>query len=86
MGEIRKTLGRLEKRLHIKGRAFSLGFSLMLGFLPRFFEVWESADLAWQARAGRNSLRKLVFIIPFVLESMMEEAAGTAMALQARGL
>jgi biotin transport system permease protein len=64
----------------------SLGISLMLGFLPRFFEVWESANLACDARAGKKGIRRLIVLIPLVTERMMDAAAETAEALEARGM
>jgi biotin transport system permease protein len=77
MRELRSSLGR--------GR-LSLGISLMLGFLPRFFEIWESANLACEARANRKGLRRLIIILPLVIERMMHIAGDTAQALEARGL
>jgi biotin transport system permease protein len=65
---------------------FSLGLSLMLGFLPRFFEIWEAANLAFEARSGRRGLRRLVILTPLVVERMMEAAGETAEALDSRGL
>jgi biotin transport system permease protein len=73
----------------VKRRAysgFSLGLSLMLGFLPRFFEIWENANLAFDARAGKRGLRRLIILIPLVIERMMESAGETAEALDSRGL
>jgi biotin transport system permease protein len=65
---------------------FSLGISLMLGFIPRFFELWETANLACDARACRRGLRRLFILVPLVTERMMEAAADTALAIEARGL
>jgi biotin transport system permease protein len=65
---------------------FSLGLSLMLGFLPRFFELWEAANLAFDARVGKRGLRRLVILVPMVIERMMETAGETAEALESRGL
>ena len=65
---------------------FSLGISLMLGFIPRFFEVWETADIACQARSCKRGLRRLFILVPLVTERMMEAAAETVLALEARGL
>ena len=53
---------------------FSLGLSLMLGFLPRFFEIWETANLAFDARAGKRGIRRIVILVPLVTERMMETA------------
>jgi energy-coupling factor transporter transmembrane protein EcfT len=65
---------------------FSLGLSLMLGFIPRFFEIWETANTAFDARAGKKGLRRLVVLVPLITERMMEMAGETAEALDSRGL
>jgi biotin transport system permease protein len=65
---------------------FSLGISLMLGFLPRFFEVWEAADLAYRARAGKKGLSRFILLLPLVTERMIELAAETAGAMESRGI
>jgi energy-coupling factor transporter transmembrane protein EcfT len=67
-------------------RRFSLGISLMLGFLPRFFEIWETANLACDARAGKKGLRRFLLLMPLIIERMMELAGETAEALESRGL
>jgi biotin transport system permease protein len=77
MSELRDALPR--------GR-LALGVTLMLGFLPRFFEIWEDSESAYRARAGKNSVRKIVTLVPLVTERMIELAVETAMALEARGL
>jgi biotin transport system permease protein len=96
MRELRISLGALEIRLRnlfSAGRAgprnfafFSLGISLMLGFIPRFFELWETANLACDARVCKRGPRRLLILVPLVTERMMEAAADTALALEARGL
>jgi biotin transport system permease protein len=95
MRELRLSLGRAEQAiagLFVRPVAprqysrFSLGLSLMLGFIPRFFELWETVNLACDARSGRRGLRRLILIIPLTAERMMEMAATTAEALQARGI
>jgi biotin transport system permease protein len=63
----------------------SLGISLTLGFIPRFFELWETVNRAWDARSGGRGIRRLITLIPLVCERMMETAAHTAEALEARG-
>jgi biotin transport system permease protein len=100
MRELRDSLGRWEEaavnrffalpcfsRKKRRARSvFSLGLSLMLGFLPRFFEIWENASLAFDARAGKRGLRRLIVLIPLTIERMMELAGETAEALDSRGL
>jgi len=83
--EIRKSLSRLETSLRIKKLALSLYISLMLGFLPQFFEVWEDLCLAWKSRAGRKNLSFIVVLVPIAMEKMMRKAAETAIAMEARG-
>jgi biotin transport system permease protein len=63
-----------------------LGVSLMLGFLPRFFEIWESAETAYRARGGKNNIKKLVFLTTVTIERMIELAVATADALEIRGV
>jgi energy-coupling factor transporter transmembrane protein EcfT len=58
----------------------------MLGFLPRFFEIWEETNLACEARGAKRGIRRLLLVIPPVTERMIEKALDTAMALEARGL
>jgi biotin transport system permease protein len=65
---------------------FSLGICLMLGFIPRFFELWETANLACEARSSKRGIRRLFLLVPLITERMMESAADTALALEARGL
>jgi biotin transport system permease protein len=78
MGELRDSLGR--------GSRFGLAFSLTLGYLPRFFEMWEGAGMAWRARGGGKSIARMIALIPPVAERMLEIAFNTAEALEARGL
>jgi energy-coupling factor transporter transmembrane protein EcfT len=65
--------------------ALGLAFSLMLKFLPLFFEVWEDRSLAWTARGGGRGVRALFYLVPSVMEKMLEKAVDTATALEARG-
>jgi biotin transport system permease protein len=65
---------------------FGLALSLMLGFLPRFFEVWEETNMACEARCTGGGIRRLLRVIPPVTERMIEKALDTALALEGRGL
>lgn len=60
--------------------------ALTLGFLPRFFEVWETALLAWRARAGKRGVRTMLVLVPLTAERMIEAASETASAMEGRGL
>ena len=68
-----------------RGR-LSLALALMLGFLPRFIELWENAETAVKARACGGGIKRIAAILPLVTERMIEAAAETAEALEARGL
>jgi biotin transport system permease protein len=63
----------------------SLAVSLMLGFIPRFFSLWDDMEKAYTARGGRPGLRKLKSLIPPAAEAMIEAASETERALEARG-
>jgi biotin transport system permease protein len=84
--EIKRSLSRLERSLHIERLHLSLALSLMLGFIPRFFEVWEDVNLAWDARSGRKGILRIAGVLPLVIEGMMEKAAEIAEALDAKGI
>jgi biotin transport system permease protein len=78
---------RIQRLLHrLERPRLSLGISLMLGFLPRFFEVWEAAETAYRARGGRKGAGQIKTLVPLVTERMLEAAAETAQALESRGL
>jgi biotin transport system permease protein len=91
MRELRLSLAFIEKKIagiFFPGRKntlfFSLGISLMLGFIPRFFALWDDANLACDSRSCRRGLRRLPLLLPLVTELMMEASANTALALEAR--
>jgi biotin transport system permease protein len=77
--------GKTGSGANTRGR-LSLAIALMLGFLPRFFALWEDAELACKARGSSRGLRHMAAILPLVTERMIEMAAETAEALEARGL
>ena len=64
---------------------FSLGISLMLSFIPRFFVLWDDANLACDSRSCKRGLRRLFLLLPLVTERMIEASANTALSLEARG-
>ena len=84
-GEIKKSLSRAETTLHLEKLRLGLSISLMLAFLPRFFEIWEELTLAWKSRSGKKNLSRLLTLIPLLVERMMVKAAETASAMGARG-
>jgi len=86
IGEIRKAISRLEAAIHLEKMKISVSMALMLGFLKRFFEIWEDINLAWISRGGGNNLKRFRILIPLVIERMMAKAADTASAMESRGL
>jgi biotin transport system permease protein len=81
----RRSAGLQRLRICLMRPRLSLGISLMLGFMPRFFEVWESASMACRSRGGRGGVRQFRALILLTTERMIETAAETARALEARG-
>jgi energy-coupling factor transporter transmembrane protein EcfT len=79
MAELREGLAPL------LGVRFSLALSLMLGFLPRFFEAWKESLDAWKARGGKPGPRALFTLLPLVSSRMITLAGETACALESRG-
>jgi energy-coupling factor transporter transmembrane protein EcfT len=91
MTELRDSLSKAEALFLGKKRKknlslLSLSLSLMLGFLPRFFAIWEDAEIAYSARAGKKGVPKIRTLLPFCIERMVETAVETAKALEARGI
>jgi biotin transport system permease protein len=82
---LRGSGGPVEPGRTAPGR-LALGIALMLGFLPRFFLIWEAANLAYNGRAGKRGITRLILLIPLVTERMIQTAAETALAMEARGL
>ncbi|MHC6202507.1 CbiQ family ECF transporter T component [Breznakiellaceae bacterium SP9] len=81
-----KTAWAQEARAFLHYGFLSLGIALMLGFIKKFFALWETSNQAWTARGGKNGLSRIVVLIPLVTERMIYKAAETADALEARGL
>jgi len=83
-GEIRKSISQLETVFKLKRFKPSLSISLMLGFIPMLFQVWENINLAWKGRGGRKNLNRLIILVPLLIERMMLKAAETATAMESR--
>ncbi|MFP3089083.1 energy-coupling factor transporter transmembrane protein EcfT [Treponema sp. TIM-1] len=73
-------------RYRLERPRLSLGIALLLGFLPQFFEIWETASKAYAARAGKKGISRIIVLIPVLSEGMMERAGKTARALEVRGV
>jgi biotin transport system permease protein len=88
MRELRLSVTAIELRLRRKKTgvsSFGLGLGLMMGFIPRFFNLWEMSNIACDARSCKRGLRRMLILIPLVIERMMVAAADTALAVEARG-
>ena len=85
-GEIRKSISRFESAVHLERFKIGISLALMLGFLKQFFEVWEDINSAWKSRGGKNNLKRLIILIPLVIERMMIKAMETASAMESRGI
>lgn len=70
-------------RLHTS--ELSLLIALTLAFIPRVFSAWEAAEDAHRARCGRGGVFGTAAILPLAAERLIEAAAETARALEARG-
>ncbi|QQO07990.1 energy-coupling factor transporter transmembrane component T family protein [Breznakiella homolactica] len=68
-----------------KKPVIALVLTLMLGFLPRFFEIWNTSEEAYRARGGRKGIKQILVLVPLVSERMLETAGETAAAFEARG-
>jgi energy-coupling factor transporter transmembrane protein EcfT len=68
----------------VLGSRFSLALSLMLGYLPRFFAVWEETAEAWRARGGKRGVRALFALLSPVIARMIALAGETAEAMESR--
>jgi energy-coupling factor transporter transmembrane protein EcfT len=89
MPELKESLDSLRPPIPALARLisrFTLGVTLMLGFIPRFFEIWEDSEMAYKARAGKNGANKLIFLVGVAIERMIQLALETAVALDMRGL
>jgi energy-coupling factor transporter transmembrane protein EcfT len=87
MRELRLSVTAFELRLRRKKTgvsSFGLGIGLMMGFIPRFFNFWEMSNIACDARSCKRGPRRMLILIPLVIERMMAAAADTALAVEAR--
>ena len=63
----------------------SLIIALVLGFIPRVFEIWEAAEDARKARCGSTGILGCAALVPLVAERLIDLAEETAKALESRG-
>jgi len=60
--------------------------SLFLSFIPEIFKIWNSVNLAWKARGGKEGFRKIKTLMFILISLSFEKAALKARALEARSI
>jgi len=65
---------------------FAVIFALFLSFIPVIFEAWNSIELAWTSRGGRNNIKKIKTLLPVLFYLSFNEAREKTRALAARGI
>ena len=86
--EMRQSLEKIESCItfgHSK-LTFSKAFALFLNFLPQLFAIWNSLDLAWRARGGKRTPRKIIALLPVFISLSLKKANQTLLALKNRCL
>ena len=86
--EMRQSLEKIESCItfgHSK-LTFSKAFALFLNFLPQLFAIWNSLDLAWRARGGKRTVRKIIALLPVFISLSLKKANQTLLALKNRCL
>jgi energy-coupling factor transporter transmembrane protein EcfT len=86
--EMRQSLEKIESCLTFghSNLTFSKAFALFLNFLPQLFAIWNSLDLAWRARGGKRTPRKIVVLLPSFISLSLKKANQTLLALKNRCL
>lgn len=86
--EMRQSLEKIETCITFgqSKLTFSKSFALFLNFLPQLFETWNSLDLAWRARKGRRSIRKIIVLLPVFITLSIKKANETLLAMKNRSL
>ena len=86
--EMRQSLEKIESCVTFghSNLTFSKAFALFLNFLPQLFAIWNSLDLAWRARGGKRTPRKIVVLLPSFISLSLKKANQTLLALKNRGL
>ena len=86
--EMRQSLEKIESFItfgHSK-LTFSKAFALFLNFLPQLFAIWNSLDLAWKARGGKRTPRKIIVLLPVFISLCLRKANQTLLSLKNRCL
>lgn len=86
--EMRESLEKIESCItfgHSK-LTFSKAFALFLNFLPQLFAIWNSLDLAWRARCGKRTIRKIIVLLPVFITLSLKTANQTLLSIKNRSL
>lgn len=73
----------IERKLKLKTKIASM-IILVICFIPIVFQTWNSLDLAWKNRGGKNGIKKIYVLLPALLYLCMENATKKARAIQSR--
>ena len=86
--EMRQSLEKIESSITFgqSKLTFSKTFALFLNFLPQLFAIWNSLDLAWRARGGKRTPRKVVVLLPVFISLSLKKASETLLAIKNRCL
>lgn len=86
--EMRQSLEKIESFITLgqSKLTFSKSFALFLNFLPQLFAIWNSLDLAWRARKGKRTPRKIVVLLPTFITLSIKKANETLLAMKNRSL
>jgi len=60
--------------------------SLFLSFIPEIFKIWNSVNLAWKARGGKEGFGKIKTLMFILISLSFEKAALKARAVEARSI
>jgi biotin transport system permease protein len=60
--------------------------SLFLSFIPEIFKIWNSVNLAWKARGGKEGFGKIKTLMFILISLSFEKAALKARAIEARSI
>lgn len=63
---------------------FTQSVCLFLSFIPEIFTLWSGFNLAWKARGGKNSIKKIKILAFVLISSGFEKAAVKSRAIEAR--
>lgn len=59
-------------------------FSLFINFIPMLFSVWFQLNKTWKARAGKNTVTKIIVLLPIFISIALHKAYNIFLTLQNR--